>query len=61
MQPAARGRQLRVHTDAGVIASPYRRPMEHNLTLEPTPLGPVQPVATHEIRGGGGVRLHARE
>jgi non-heme chloroperoxidase len=35
--------------------------MEHNLTLEPTPLGPGRPVATHQIRGGGGVRLHARE
>src|SRR4029453_19672676 len=23
--------------------------------------GSVKPVATHEIRGGGGVRLHARE
>jgi non-heme chloroperoxidase len=35
--------------------------MERKLTLQPTPLGRVQPVATHEIRGGGGVRLHARE
>ena len=62
VQPAARGRpELRVGPDAGVIASPYRRPMEQKLTLEPTPVGSVQPVATHEIRGGGGVRLHARE
>ena len=53
--------KLRVGPDAGVIASPYRRPMEQKLTLEPTPVGAVQPVATHEIRGGGGVRLHARE
>jgi non-heme chloroperoxidase len=35
--------------------------MERNLTLEPTPLGPVEPVATYEIRGGGGLRLHVRE
>jgi non-heme chloroperoxidase len=35
--------------------------MEHNLTLEPTPVGSVQPVATHEIRGGGSLRLHVRE
>jgi non-heme chloroperoxidase len=35
--------------------------MEQKLTLEPTPVGSIQPVATHEIRGGGGVRLHARE
>jgi non-heme chloroperoxidase len=35
--------------------------MERNLTLEPTPLGPVEPVATYEIRGGGAVRLQARE
>jgi pimeloyl-ACP methyl ester carboxylesterase len=35
--------------------------MEHKLTLERTPLGPVRPVATHQVRGSGGVRLHARE
>lgn len=30
-------------------------------TVEDTPTAPAEPIATHEIRGGRGVRLHARE
>lgn len=35
--------------------------MKADLELEQRPAGAPIPVATHEIRGGGGVRLHARE
>jgi non-heme chloroperoxidase len=35
--------------------------MERGVGLEEAPLGRARPVATHEIRGGGGIRLHARE
>jgi non-heme chloroperoxidase len=35
--------------------------VERDLTLEEGPVGTAEPVATHEIRGGGGLRLHARE
>ncbi len=42
-------------------ASSYRRAMQRDLLVQPAPLDPVEPVATYEIRGGGGVRLSARE
>jgi non-heme chloroperoxidase len=35
--------------------------MERALTHTEQPVGSARPVATHEVRGGGGVRLHARE
>jgi non-heme chloroperoxidase len=35
--------------------------MKADLKLEQRPAGAPIPVATHEIRGGGGVRLHTRE
>jgi pimeloyl-ACP methyl ester carboxylesterase len=35
--------------------------MERDVMVQPAPLDPVAPVATHEIRGGGDVRLSARE
>lgn len=46
-------------TDAEAIASPYGRGMEAE--LKEAAVGSARPVATHEIRGGGGTRLHARE
>jgi non-heme chloroperoxidase len=35
--------------------------VKRDLTLKDGPVGHAKPVATHEIRGGGGLRLHARE
>jgi non-heme chloroperoxidase len=35
--------------------------VKHDLTLKEGPVDRAEPVATHEIRGGGGLRLHARE
>jgi non-heme chloroperoxidase len=35
--------------------------MKANLELQEHPVGAPRPVATHEVRGAGGVRLHARE
>lgn len=35
--------------------------MERNLTLEAAPAKTVAPFATHEVCGGGGLRLHVRE
>jgi pimeloyl-ACP methyl ester carboxylesterase len=35
--------------------------VERNLTIDEGPVGGAEPVATHEIRGGGGLRLHGRE
>jgi pimeloyl-ACP methyl ester carboxylesterase len=35
--------------------------VDRDLTLKEGPLDRTGPVATHEIRGGGGLRLHARE
>jgi non-heme chloroperoxidase len=46
-------------TDAGAIPRSYGRRMEAE--LEKTPVRDARPVATHEIRGGDGIRLHARE
>ena len=34
--------------------------MRHDLSSEVAP-GPAGPIATHEVRGGGGLRLHVRE
>lgn len=36
-------------------------PVDRELTLKEGSLDHAMPVATHEIRGGGGLRLHARE
>jgi non-heme chloroperoxidase len=38
-----------------------RHQVEPNLTLSSAPAKPGEPIATHDIRGGGGLRLHARE
>jgi non-heme chloroperoxidase len=35
--------------------------MEPSLIHTEKPVGSGRPIATHEVRGGGGVRLHARE
>jgi hypothetical protein len=35
--------------------------MKCDLALEPPVVGTAQPSAIHEIRGGDGIRLHARE
>jgi pimeloyl-ACP methyl ester carboxylesterase len=35
--------------------------VKRDLTLKDGSVGHAKPVATHEIRGGGGLRLHARE
>lgn len=35
--------------------------MESAVQVHNHPAGGVEPVATHEVRGGGGVRLHVRE
>jgi non-heme chloroperoxidase len=35
--------------------------VERAVATKEAPAGPAKPVATHEIRGGGGIRLHARE
>jgi pimeloyl-ACP methyl ester carboxylesterase len=35
--------------------------VQRGLTLKDAPVGSAKPIATHEIRGGGGIRLHARE
>jgi non-heme chloroperoxidase len=35
--------------------------MKGSVARRETPVGDAKPVAIHEIRGGGGVRLHARE
>lgn len=43
-------------TDVGATASPYGPRM-----LKERRVNGAEPIATHEIRGGGGLRLHARE
>ena len=35
--------------------------MDHNLTLTKALATPGEPIATHEVRGGGGLRLHVQE
>jgi non-heme chloroperoxidase len=35
--------------------------MERSLTLESATARPGEPIAVHEVRGGGGLRLHVRE
>ena len=35
--------------------------MERSLTLESATAKPGEPIAVHEVRGGGGLRLHVRE
>jgi non-heme chloroperoxidase len=35
--------------------------VEGHVTTRKAPIGRAEPVAIHEIRGGGGIRLHARE
>lgn len=35
--------------------------MERALAQKEKPVGSTRPIATHEVRGGAGVRLHARE
>jgi non-heme chloroperoxidase len=35
--------------------------MQRQLTPEQPAVTPPRPIATHEVRGGGGLRLHARE
>jgi non-heme chloroperoxidase len=35
--------------------------MERNLTLDRPQAAGREPIATHDVRGGGGLRLHARE
>jgi non-heme chloroperoxidase len=35
--------------------------MERNLTLDQARAEASEPIATHDVRGGGGLRLHARE